>query len=69
MGSEQAAALEKAVERLPDANGRWSSPLRSPACASARFQNDEDAADTTLGRMHNATRRLKEWLDKPASLS
>ncbi len=70
MGSEQAAALEKAVERLPDAE-RQVVLLRT--VSGLRFREISEMMktplNTTLGRMHNATRRLKEWLDKPASLS
>jgi RNA polymerase sigma-70 factor, ECF subfamily len=67
---EQAAALEEAIARLPDAE-RQVVLLRT--ASGLRFREISEMMktplNTTLGRMHNATCKLKEWLGKPQAVS
>ncbi len=68
--SERTAALEQAIERLPEAE-RQVVLLRT--ASGLRFREISEMMkaplNTTLGRMHNATRRLKEWLGEPQAVS
>jgi RNA polymerase sigma-70 factor (ECF subfamily) len=61
---ESTAALAAALDRLPDAE-RQVVLLRT--ASGLRFREISEMMgtplNTTLGRMHNATRRLKEWMD------